>query len=77
MFKNQTTIIKKYVNKIFEKDYIKRNISSYVTLILIIKKLDKSLRIYINYKILNILIIRNKNISFSIRKILIKLYIIK
>ena len=69
--------MKKYVNKIFEKGYIKRNISPYATLILIIKKLNKGLRIYINYKILNILIIRNKNISFLIRKILIKLYIIK
>ena len=57
MFKNQTTIIKKYVNKIFEKDYIKRNMSLYVTLILIIKKLNKRLRIYVNYKSLNVLII--------------------
>ena len=41
--------MKEYVNKIFEKDYIKRNISLYATLILIIKKLNKSLRIYVNY----------------------------
>ena len=58
--------MKKYVNKIFEKDYIKRNISPYVTLILIIKKLNKNLRIYVNYKILNILIIRNKFFFFNI-----------
>ena len=57
--------MKKYVNKIFEKDYIKRNISPYVTLILIIKKLNKSLRIYVNYKVLNILIIRNKFFFFN------------
>ena len=69
--------MKKYVNKILKKDYIKRNISLYVTLILIIKKLNEELRIYVNYKILNVLIIRNKNISFLIRKILIRLYIIK
>ena len=69
--------MKKYVNKIFEKDYIKRNISLYVTLILIIKKLNKNLHIYVDYKALNILIIRNKNIFSLIRKILIKLYIIK
>ena len=49
--------MKKYVDKIFEKGYIKRNISLYVTLILIIKKLNKSLRIYVDYKALNILII--------------------
>ena len=56
--------MKEYVNKIFEKSYIKRNISSYVTSILIIKKLNKNLRIYVNYKVLNILIIQNKNIFF-------------
>ena len=65
------------MNKIFEKGYIKKNILLYVTLILIIKKLNEELRIYVNYKILNALIFRNKNISFLIRKILIKLYIIK
>ena len=65
------------MNKIFEKGYFKRNILLYVTLILIIKKLNEELRIYVNYKNLNVLIIRNKNISSLIRKILIKLYIIK
>ena len=69
--------MKKYVNKIFEKDYIKRSISPYVTFILIIKKLNKGLRICVNYKVLNILIIRNRNTSYLIYKILIKLYIIK
>ena len=49
--------MKKYVNKILEKSYIKKNISPYATLILIMKKLNKDLRIYVNYKILNILII--------------------
>ena len=44
---------------------------------LIIKKLNEGLRIYVNYKILNVLIIRNKNVSSLIREILIKLYIIK
>ena len=69
--------MKKYVNKILEKDYIKKYISPYAALILIVKKLNKNLYIYVNYKVLNILIIRNKNISLLIRKILIKLCIIK
>ena len=65
------------MNKILEKDYIKKNISLYVTLILIVKKLNEELRIYVNYKALNASIIRNKNIFSLIRKILIRLYIIK
>ena len=40
-----------------KKDYIKRNISLYVTLILIVKKLNEGLYIYVNYKTLNVLII--------------------
>ena len=69
--------MKKYLNKILNKDYIKFNISSYATLILIVKKLNKRLKIYINYKILNIFIILNRNISLLIKKILFKFYIIK
>ena len=42
-----------------EKKYIRFNISLYIALILIIKKFDKELRIYINYRALNVLIIKN------------------
>ena len=70
-------MIKEYINKIFRKKYIKRNTSSYVALVLIIKKLDDKLRIYVNYRTLNILIIRNRNILSLIKEILAKLYIIK
>ena len=42
-----------------EKKYIRLNISLYVVLILIIKKLYKELRIYIDYRALNALIIKN------------------
>ena len=44
---------------------------------MIIKKLDKELRIYIDYRALNVLIIKNRNISSLIREIIIKLYAIK
>ena len=41
------------------------------------KKLDRGLKIYINYKIFNALIIPNRNISSLIKKTLFKLYIVK
>ena len=44
---------------------------------LIIKKLDNDLRIYIDYYILNTLTIKNHNILSLIRETLLKLYIIK
>ena len=70
-------MIKEYVDEILEKKYIRFNISLYIVLILIIKKLDKRLRICIDYRTLNALIIKNRNISSLIREIIIKLYAIK
>ena len=60
-----------------EKKYIKLNILLYVILILIIKKSNSELRIYINYRVFNKLIIKNRNALLLIRKILIKFYIFK
>ena len=67
-------MIKKYINKIFNKGYIRSSILSYATSILIIKKLNKDLRICVNYRALNALIILNRNIFLLIKKTLIKLY---
>ena len=41
------------------------------------KKFDKKLRFYIDYKIFNIFIILNQNVLLLIKKILIKFYAIK
>ena len=60
-----------------KKNYIQLNIFSYTIFVLIIKKFDDDLRIYVNYRALNALIIRNRNAFSLIRNILIKLCIIK
>ena len=41
------------------------------------KKLNKKLKIYINYKIINVFIVFNRNISLLIKETLFKLYIIR
>ena len=41
------------------KDCIRLNIFLYIILVLIVKKFDNNLRIYVNYRALNALIIRN------------------
>ena len=69
--------MKVYINKILEKEYIKSSTSLYVVFILIVKKLNEELRIYINYRVLNVLIIKNRNALPLIRKIMIKLYVAK
>ena len=69
--------MKKYFNKILNKEYIKFNILSYAILIVIVKKLNKEFKIYVNYRIFNVFIIFNRNISPLIKETLFKLYIIK
>ena len=64
------------MKKILKKN-IRFNISLYIVLILIVKKFNDNLRIYINYRILNVLIIRNRNTFLFIKNILTKFYIIK
>ena len=59
------------------KGYIRPNISPYVASILIIKKPDNGLRIYIDYRALNTLTIKNRNTSSLIRETIIKLYAVK
>ena len=77
MFKNQTFAIKKYIDKMLKKKYIKSSTSLYITFILIVKKFNKEFRIYVNYRALNAFIIFNRNISLLIKKILAKLCVIK
>jgi hypothetical protein len=75
--RDQITVIKKYIDEIIKKYYICLNIFPYAASILIIKKLDGRLRIYINYRILNALTIKNRNILSLIREILIRLCKVK
>ena len=51
-----------------KKNFIRRNSSNYATLVLIIKKFDENFRVYINYKTLNVLIIKNRNCFLLIKK---------
>ena len=65
------------MDEMLGKGYIRPNILLYIAFILIIKKLDRGLRICIDYRALNVLIIKNRNTSLLIREILSRLYIIK
>ena len=68
--KNQIFVIKVYVNKMLKFFFIRRNSLNYATFVLIIKKLDKIFKVYVNYKALNVLIIKNRNCFSLIKKIL-------
>lgn len=63
------------MNEILNKEYIRPSTSLYAASILIVKKSNDDLRIYIDYRAFNSLIIKNRNLSPLIRETLAKLYI--
>ena len=71
--RKQATVVKKYINNILRKGYIRPSILPYTALVFIVKKLDRGLRVYVDYKVLNLLIIKNRNIPPLIREILSRL----
>ena len=45
----QALVVKEYINKILGKGYIRLSILSYAILVLIVKKPDRGIKVYINY----------------------------
>ena len=58
--KNKLLVIKKYINKHFNKGFICFSIFLAAALILFTKKLGGGIQFYINYKGLNTIIIKNQ-----------------
>ena len=59
IFKDKLLVIKKYINKYFNKGFIYPSIFLVATPILLIKKLGGGTQFYINYRGLNTIIIKN------------------
>jgi hypothetical protein len=57
---NELKILKEYLNKNLKREYIQYFINSAGTPILFILKKDGSLRLYVNYRDLNKIIIKNR-----------------
>lgn len=77
MSRDQAAVVKVYVDKMLGKGYIRPSTSPYVALVLIVKKPDRGPRIYIDYRALNALTIKNRNASLLIRETMAKLYAAK
>ena len=75
--REQAKVVKEYIDEMLGKGFIKLSTSPYTTPVLIVKKPDGGLRVYINYRALNTLTIKNRNTLPLIRETLIKLYIAK
>jgi len=59
ILKDKLLVIKKYINKHLNKEYIRPSILLAAAPILFTKKLGGGIRFYINYKGLNAIIIKN------------------
>ena len=57
--KNELLVVKKYINKYFNKGFIYFSIFLIATPILLAKKLGGGIQFYINYKGLNTITIKN------------------
>ena len=75
--RNQTLMMKKYIDDMLNKEFIRFSHFEYAVSILIVKKSEGKLRICVDYKALNALIIKNRNASFLIRDILARLCSVK
>ena len=65
-------MIKKYIDNMLKKKFIRFNTSFYVVFVFIIK-LNKEFKFYVNYRAFNVFIVFNRNTSSLIKKIFIKL----
>ena len=77
MLKNELTILRAYLKKYLKNSYIKFSNLFASALILFIKKKNDSLKLYINYKNLNKIIVKNRYLLSLIKKSLDKLEKIK
>jgi hypothetical protein len=59
IFKDKLLVIKKYINKHFNKEFIRSSISLAAAPIFLTKKLGGGIQFCINYKGLNTIIIKN------------------
>ena len=67
LFREQTLIIKTYIDDMRQKEFIRHNFSSYAASIFIVKKSNEDLRVCVNYRAFNNVIIKNRNASFLLR----------
>ena len=65
--------IKKYLNEHLKKEFIVSNHASFASLVLFIRKLNKELRFYVNYKKLNVIIKKSRYLILLINEIVIRI----
>ncbi len=71
--KDELQLVKKYLKKHPNRNFIELSTTSYASLILIAKKSDERLRFCVNYRKLNVIIKKNKYSIFLIVETIVRL----
>ena len=71
--RNQITVVKHYINDMLNKNFIRFSYFDYFFSILIVKKSKDEFKVCVDYRILNVLTIKNRNTSSLIRETLVRL----
>ncbi len=71
--KDELLLMKKYLKKHFDKEFIELSTTSYASLILFAKKSDDELRFCVNYHKLNAIIKKNRYSIFFIAETIVRL----
>ena len=69
--------MKKYIDDMLKKEYIRFNTSKYVAFVLIIKKSNDGFCVCVNYRVFNVFIIKNRNTLSLIKNTLTRLCSVK
>ena len=77
LFNTELEILRDYLENVLVKNWIRHSVSSAETLILFVLKKDKRLQLYIDYRELNQIIIKNRHLLFLISETLNRLSEIK
>ena len=59
ILQNEFKVFKKYLNDNFIKEFIRLSYSLVASLVFFIRKFNKDLCLYVNYRALNVIIIKN------------------
>ena len=71
--RDQVKVVKKYVDDMLDKSFIRSSSFEYAASILVVKKFEDDLRVCVDYRALNVLTIKNRNALSLIRETLIRL----
>lgn len=77
LLREQITIVKKYIDNMLRKSFVKSSILFYIASILVVKQSNSDLRVCVDYRTFNALTIKNRNLSLLVKKTLVRLYRVK